>query len=127
MFTVNLEQIGSIESACGRMTTHLFAVSPGIVSLNFSRFSDNVVSCIFHPLNHVLEVTMETGSRPEFEIDFQGDLGINLFEDFPIHDFPYQDGVCGTFVGVREGGLKPTARNVNYAEITEQISTGSAS
>lgn len=129
MFTVELEQIGSTESACGR--TYLFSVSSGILSLSFSRISNNVTSCIFHPSIHVLEVIMAADACPEFEIDFRANLGINVFDDFQIHDFPYHDGVSGTFIGACDGnGETPQdrfSREVDYTEITKQISTGSPS
>lgn len=107
-------------------TTFMLGVPKFIRAMTFTRMKGNVLSCCFIPEKHIMEITMRDRSRTNFEIDFQADFDVTLT---PLASMG--NSMTGTFNGMWDGDEstdpKPMRREIDFSEITKQISTGSAS
>ena len=112
---ISPEIIGYRVNAEDGTTTHLLALPENFDFVGFMKTSDDIVSCVYTPPGPtgnrpILQVKTRKGAR-SFTIDFAGSERIDLLG----------------YMSIGRVRPEPEPRKIDYAAITQAVSTGGAS
>lgn len=109
------EIIGYRVNAEDGTTTHLLALPENFDFVGFMKTNDDIVSCIYTPPG-------PTGNRPILQVKTRKGAK-TFFVEFIGHERIYALG----YPSIGRTSIEPIPRRIDYAAITQAISTGGAS